>query len=51
MTKAQIIEKLHSYGEWWANESYTKKELEAYLNDCEIAKNMTDEELRKMLGY
>ena len=45
MTKAQIIAELHSNGESWANDSYTKAQLENYLNNLKAAKNMSMEEL------
>ena len=45
MTKAQIIKELHSRGEAWANESYSKAQLESYLNGLREAENMTMDEL------
>ena len=45
MTKAQIIDELHKHGEWWANETYTKKVLERYLNNLLRAKALSDEDL------
>ena len=49
MTKANIIKKLHGYGEWWANETYSKKSLEKYLSDYERAANMSFEKLVEAL--
>ena len=45
MLKAEIIKKLHGYGEMWANDSYSKKYLEKYLTDYEKASSMSLEEL------
>lgn len=45
ITKAEIIEELHSYGEMWANDSYSKEYLEKYLKEYKKATEMTDEEL------
>ena len=45
MIKAQIIAELHSNGEFWANESYSKITLEKYLNGVREARSMTMEQL------
>ncbi|MBO7677206.1 MAG: hypothetical protein J6S49_06805 [Erysipelotrichaceae bacterium] len=45
MTKTELIKELHKHGELWANEAYSKKELEDYLKGLERARNMTMEEL------
>jgi hypothetical protein len=46
MTKAEIIEELWENGEVWANQSYTKKQLEIYLMKMREAQAMTEEKLR-----
>ena len=45
MTKRELIDELHKNGEFWANETYSKKELENYLKGLERARNMSIEEL------
>jgi len=45
MTKAEIIKELHSCGEMWANNSYSKEYLEKYLEKYKEATKMTIEEL------
>lgn len=45
MTKAELIRELHNHGELWANEAYSKKELEDNLKAIERAKSMSMEEL------
>ena len=45
MTKKEIINELHRHGELWANESYSKKELQDYLNGLLRAQTMSLEEL------
>ena len=45
MTKIEIIEELHSCGEMWANNSYSKEYLEKYLKEYKEATKMTIEEL------
>jgi len=45
MKKAEIISELHARGELWANESYSKAQLENYLNETKEAESMTAEEL------
>lgn len=45
MTKKELIKELEKNGEFWANESYSKKELEDYLKGLERARNMSMEEL------
>ena len=45
MKKAEIIRELHSKGEFWANESYSKAQLETYLNELKEAESMTADEL------
>lgn len=49
MTKAQLIEELRKHGESWANENYTKADLERYLKGLEQAEQMTDEELKQAI--
>lgn len=46
MTKDELIKELHDYGETWADKTYTKRQLENYLEGLEKAQNMSDEELR-----
>lgn len=45
MTKAQIVKELQSRGEAWASESYSKAQLESYLNGAKEAESMTADEL------
>ncbi len=45
MTKKELIEELHKNGEFWANESHSKKELEDHLKGLERAKRLSLEEL------
>ena len=45
MTKSKIIEELHSCGEVWANNSYSKEYLEKYLEEYKEATKKTIEEL------
>ena len=45
MTKSKIIEELHSRGEVWANNSYSKEYLEKYLEEYKEATKKTIEEL------
>ena len=45
MTKAEIIKELHSCGETWANNSYSKEYLKKYLEKYKEATKMTIEEL------
>lgn len=45
MTKAQIVKELHSRGEAWANELYSKAQLESYLNGAKEAETMSMDEL------
>lgn len=47
MTKKEIIKKLHDHGELWANEAYSKKELEEYLTGLEDAMPLDWSELLK----
>lgn len=49
MTKKELIRELHNYGELWANEAYSKKELEEYLNGLKDARSMSTEELAKLV--
>ena len=45
MTKEELIKELHKNGEFWANETYSKKELEDQLRGLEKARSMSLEEL------
>ena len=45
MTKREMIEELHKNGEFWANETYSKKQLEDYLKGLERARSLSLEEL------
>ena len=45
MTKKEIVRELHSNGELWANESYSKQYLADYLDRLNDARSMSDEEL------
>jgi len=45
MKKAEIIGELHARGELWANESYSKEQLEEYLNEKKEAESMTLDQL------
>lgn len=49
MTKRELIEELHKNGEFWANETCSKKELEDYLKGLNRAKSLSLEELAKYI--
>lgn len=44
-TKAQLVAELHSYGDMWANVSYSKAYLQQQVDDARRARTMTKEEL------
>ena len=51
MTKKELIKEIHKNGEFWANETYSKKELEDHLKGLEKAKKLDLSELVKLIWY
>ena len=45
MTKKEIIRELESYGEVWANETYSKEYLQNFLDGLKEAREMSLEDL------
>lgn len=45
MTKKELVRELESYGEVWANESYSKEYLQKYLSEIKLARSMSLEDL------